>query len=463
MNPNLNREHEYNKMLAEMAETPPEMTQMSSKTKARARKHRFARRLLAIPSTALALLLALTAVVNISPAAAHALEGLPVLGQIAAAFNFSPTLQTAIEHDFAQHIGLEQTIGGITARIEYVIVDRWRLNIFYTLSSDVYDGILSNTQIQWHDDDVGIRPTHSANRAAHEINEPRVLTIDFRDNDTPDVLIVEIQATAACDLPLADSTLLMNELATRIDENTLEITATFSFELEIDPTFLAHGETIVLDYEFVIDGQMITLTTLDIYPSIMRVNFIADPSNTARAMELDMYVVNERGEVFGMSSMGLQAILVVSPAGGLPTEMMFTMESPFFYDSEHLTLYIQYVEWLDKDIQRLRINLSDYTANIQLPEGVVMLEPRREGEDWYLAFEVPPTMSGNRRVAFFMTYFDEAGNRGTTTPSGFFGRPDRDYFVQHMILRDFSGDIVYLVPTFTRTVQLDEPVAIPLR
>ena len=104
-------------------------------------------RFVAIPAGALAsLFIAFTILVNLSPAFALSLESVPVLGELSAfvsfslrdTVSFSPSLSEAVENDYLQHIGQEQTIGDITLRIEYVIVDQKQLHVFFTLQSEHY-------------------------------------------------------------------------------------------------------------------------------------------------------------------------------------------------------------------------------------------------------------------------------------------------------------------------------------
>ena len=53
--------------------------------------------------------------------------------ELAQAVAWSPSLSAAVENDYVQPIGQSQTVNGVTATVEYVIVDRKQLSIFYTL------------------------------------------------------------------------------------------------------------------------------------------------------------------------------------------------------------------------------------------------------------------------------------------------------------------------------------------
>ena len=73
-----------------------------------------------------------------------------------------------------------------------------------------------------------------------------------------------------------------------------EILATFTFELRFDPTYTEQGTVIDVGETFLLDGQSVTLTEAEIYPTHLRLNFDYDPANTAWLTELNFYLENER-------------------------------------------------------------------------------------------------------------------------------------------------------------------------
>ena len=89
------------------------------------------RRLVLLPGTALAFLfIAFASMVNLSPTLALAFQQMPILDSLASVVYISPSMHAAAENDYIQHIGLEQTVEGVTMRIEHVILDKKQLNIF---------------------------------------------------------------------------------------------------------------------------------------------------------------------------------------------------------------------------------------------------------------------------------------------------------------------------------------------
>ena len=55
-----------------------------------------------------------------------------------AAFVLLVNLSTAVENDYVQPLRLSQSQNGITARVEYLIVDRKQVDVFFSIQSDDY-------------------------------------------------------------------------------------------------------------------------------------------------------------------------------------------------------------------------------------------------------------------------------------------------------------------------------------
>ncbi|MFR7893274.1 MAG: DUF4179 domain-containing protein [Dysosmobacter sp.] len=54
---------------------------------------------------------------------ARACGRIPLLADLAKAVSWSPSLSAAVENDYVQPLRLSQSKNGITARVEYLIVD----------------------------------------------------------------------------------------------------------------------------------------------------------------------------------------------------------------------------------------------------------------------------------------------------------------------------------------------------
>ena len=137
----MNRNPEYEALLAELENTPEELKTVVQKTLSRDYHSQKKRRIFGIPAVSLAACFAgFVLLVNLFPPFARACGSVPVLRELAKAVAWSPSLSAAVEHDYVQPVGQSQTVNGITATIQYIIVDRKQVNIFFTLEGD-YDNL----------------------------------------------------------------------------------------------------------------------------------------------------------------------------------------------------------------------------------------------------------------------------------------------------------------------------------
>ena len=171
----------------------------------------------------------------------------------------------------------------------------------------------------------------------------------------------------------------------------------------------------------------------------------------------DIYLENEDGERFEPISSGISA------TGGedSPAYVSFRLESPYFADSQHLTLHITGAEWLDKDMERVRVDLANRTAE-RLPEGVTFRSAEKRDGGWVLSFRVKKREENHTHQVWYSTFYDEAGNqyeanrRGTTTD-------DSGCFEEMMPLPGYQENVVWLQPTYSRTTTEITPVTIPIK
>jgi len=473
----MNRQQEYKDMLHELESIPNEMMQMSAKTKPRARKRALIRYAATPPGIFVALILMLAIGVNISPTMVNALERIPVIRQIAAAVNFSPSLTDAIENEFIQRIGQQQTINNITMRVEYVIVDQRQLNIFYTIESPDYSHINSWVSVLCTDENHHLPVSIFEMGHGDHFNETgslRQAVVNFVDMQMPSHLIFEARITTynapyaeevvpipAQPAPAQSQAQYENREHECEDPSSHQYTI-FKFNLEFDPTFTEQGEIILVNHNFVIDGQSLQLTTVEIYPTHMRVNFTACANNTAWLRSMQFYVLKVDGSRFDAISSGITAF------GAYDSPMMAShiLHSPFFAESNHLTLLIEEVIWLDKDMERVRIDLPRGTAE-RLPEGVTLYETRQEGNSWHLSFAAVERVPFHVHQVFGSRYFDEAGNEFWFTSwtsgmrrIGLDGAFTPGVFYEEFTIHDYLYDVVYLMPNFSRIVRPDEPIVI---
>ena len=455
----MSRNEEYAALLAELEQTPAELETTVDRALRRERAAGKKRRAFGISAVGLAACFgAFILLVNLSMPFARACGNIPVLRELAKAVSWSPSLSAAVENEYVQPIGQSQTVNGITATIEYVIVDQKQLNIFFTLNADGYDNL--NAGMPRYE------PEQVCSTIGSSWNQPPGtllnFTLDYGEGNVPDGFTITFRVTTWVEpdrpaAPEAPATSYEDEMLEPVEEEEPDYLAEFTFDLEFDPQFTARGETVPVDRTFDLDGQSLTVTEVEVYPTHVRVNVADDPANTAWLKSLEFYLENEDGERFEPISNGVTA----SGDPDSPANISFRLESPYFADSEHLTLHVTGAEWLDKDMERVRVDLADRTAE-RLPEGVSFQSAEKRDGGWVLTFRVQQRREHFTHQVWSSAFYDEAGNqyeanrRGTTTDGN-------GYFEETMPLPGYQADVVWLQPTYSRTTAEINPVTIPIK
>lgn len=248
-----------------------------------------------------------------------------------------------------------------------------------------------------------------------------------------------------------------------------ETLTSFSFSLSFDPTFTASGEILTLNQNFELDGQKLALVSSEIYPTHMRFVFDADEKNTAWLKDLVFYVENEKGERFEGVKNGLAS------RGDVDTPMTQTymMESAFFSKGRRLSLHIAGATWLDKDAERVRIDLINQKSET-LPEGVSLVSAKKHPGGWLLEFTATAYRENLSHQVFGWNYYDAQGKEykvngmsSLSVDSSYSHEPsqepDKDKFGLMLPLKDYPYDEVWLCPSHSRYTGFDSPVSLKIK
>ena len=453
----MNRNEEYRLLLEELAQMPPELDETMERARTRLQQdNRKRRRLWRFAGSFAACFTGFVLLVNLFPPFARACSDIPILSSLAEAVKLSPSLHAAVENEYVQPIGQSQTINGITATVEYVIVDLKQVNVFFTLEGEGYE-TLSGEMPEIHGD-------QECSTICSDFGQPPGtlldFTLDYFENDVPDEITFTMAVTTwdhlERDAESAPDRTYADDLLAPVEEPEEEILAEFTFTVKFDPTFTQQGRTIAVEQSFAMAGQTLTVTDVEVYPTHARVNLEDAPENTTWLKTLKFYLENEDGHRFEPVSNGVSA----TGDEDSPMNVSFRFDSPYFADSEHLTLKITGAEWLDKDWEWIRLDLISVSAE-HLPEGVAFTKADHRSDGWYLEFESEYTEGEPHRQLWYMTFRDsdgqeyEMGRMGTTT-----GDSGRDTTM--IPLPDYHADEVWLRPTYTRESKLDAPISIPI-
>ena len=298
----MNRMDEYTALLAELEQTPEALNDTVSKALDRKNTLQKKRRFFGTSLGGLAACFAtFVLLVNLSTPFARACGRIPLLADLAKAVSWSPSLSAAVENDYVQPLRLSQSQNGITARVEYLIVDRKQVDVFFSIRSDDYAHLdLDHPTLTVPGEQEGYASSFSS--YGIENGDLMELRIDFMNRDVPDSLTMTFGVYDNKHLyenqkPPAQSNVADygDELLSDDPKEQRKILATFTFELRFDTTYTEQGTVIDVGETFLLDGQSVTLTEAEIYPTHLRLNFDYDPANTAWLTELNFYLENERG------------------------------------------------------------------------------------------------------------------------------------------------------------------------
>ena len=455
----MNRNEEYQALLQELEATPSALDGTAERALRRRRRDRRLR-LFGVPAGSLAAcFIAFVLLVNLFPPFARACGSVPVLRELAQAVAWSPSLSAAVENDYVQPIGQSQTVNGITATIEYVIVDQKQVHIFFTLKGEGYESLSAEMP--------EFTPKQCCSVLGADTGQaPGTLlrfSLDYQDSDVPDRFTMTFGVTGESGKeefpdptpPHAEQS-PQDAMLEESPERVPDILASFTFDLAFDPTYTARGEFVPVYSTFRLDGQTLTVTEVEVYPTHVRVNVEGAADNTAWLKDLDFYLENEDGERFDSISNG------VSATGDPDTPAMksFRLESPYFADSTHLTLHITGATWLDKNRERVRADLKNGTVE-WLPEGVTVQAMQHRENGWVLTFDVTAPADIHKQV-FASRYYDEAGTKYDMDNFGW-SVLDDGHGEAYLPLRDYDQDTVLLELNWSHTTQAEVPVTIPIK
>ena len=482
----MNRMEEYEALLAELETPPPELESTVAKAVNRRNASQKRWRVFGTSAGSLAAcFVGFVLLVNLSVPFARACGHIPVLADLAKAVSWSPSLSAAVENDYVQPMKLSQFQNGITARVEYLIVDRKQVDVFFSIASDEYRHLdLEHPKLTVPGEQAG----YSTSLSSYGVENGDLLDfrINFVDRDVPDHLTMTFGVYDASDQyeengePAAEQAFgdYGDELLSDNQHEKRDILATFTFDLEFDPTYTAQGTVLDVGETFQLDGQFVTLTEAEVYPTHLRLNFDYDPANTAWLTELDFYLENEKGERFNGIVNGISA----TGDPDAPATDSIWLDSPYFSQGEHLTLHVTGASWIDKGQERVRVDLANGVIE-DPPQGVQLEWAEKRDAGWLVSFS--GTQRWGRETCYQIwggRFYDAQGEAHdidqmsiTTSPMALGelsgaeldayeaaagAAKEEGRYYETFGLKDYTEDCVWLEPRWTRITDSTAKVAI---
>lgn len=433
----MNRQQEYWELMGQLNQLPPELDGTVDRARARARRLRRGRRWGISLGSLAGVCAGFVIAVNALPTFALACGRVPVLRELAAAVAFSPSLSAAVEHDYVQYIGQSAQVDGITIRLEYLIADQQQIVVFYWLEGAEEDCSLSCTL----KDEAGEKLTGYSVIGSPGREDLNRLEIHFKELEVPDTLRMELTLT---EVPA--------------DGGERRKLGTTSFLVGLDPARTAPAVTIPVDRWVEVDGQRLLVEQLEVTPTKTTLCLDDDGDNTAWLVGLKCHLTDRDGTVYGQEGNTLTA------TGREESEGFYTyyLQSLYYAESlENLTLHIDGAIWLDKEAERLTLNLADGSYTGTLPDCVGSVAVQDQGGTVILVESVESLSP------LEMTCYDLEGNAYRFAGSGMSGDWTDEDGVYHPFqhdyrLEEYPWDTVELEWSYTAVTQMEPPLEVPL-
>lgn len=430
----MNRRKEYDEWMAELEQTVPAL----DGTLMRAQKRRRRKKIILGPILSVAAVFALFVLaVNCSATVAYACSRVPILKELAEAVTFSRSLTDAVENEYVQPLNLTQEENGVTASVEYLIVDQKQVNVFFRLSSKeetgyaVYPNVLTKS---------GEEASCSCMLNDHDVQngELQSITIDFFDDDVPDGLMLKLD----------------------VNERGAGRVAVFEFLLEFDPQFMAIAKAYVINKTITLDGNEIIIREMEVYPTHLRVNIEESLENKDKLQRLRFYIKTDLGMKFKAASNGILS----HSSGETPELTAYRADSTYFYEADHLELVITGADWLDKSKEDVYVNLGTGETK-GLPEHVKFGEAVKNNSGWSITFDVKIREENHFEQTFAWKYYDAEGNEYERNSVIHMMKDQMDedykeYYEAELFLDEYPHDEVWLKLYYTHSWEADEPVAV---
>ncbi|EST56329.1 hypothetical protein T458_03170 [Brevibacillus panacihumi W25] len=297
--------------------------------------------------------------IRLSPVVAAYVSHIPGMEKLVELIREDKGLQRAAEHRMVQNVGESIQQGAIRFSVDEVLMDERRMLIFYTLSQDRSDQVLSLHKVELLD--TAGNPWGLGGASWSHNLEPGQTTknrIDFtfeERGEVPDFL--QLRATISIDGEEQDTPV---NVVFAIDKTKFVVHQPISYEV---------------NQEVQVDSQRFTVESITAYPTQTEVRIRFDPANTKHIFEFDqLELEDEKGATYAFWGNGLP----YSREGD--DVVIYHLESIYFAKFEQLMLQAKGIRALDKD--KLTVTIDARTGDFtKIPDERLRLDALRQRDD----------------------------------------------------------------------------------
>ncbi|EGW36826.1 DUF4179 domain-containing protein [Desulfosporosinus sp. OT] len=307
------------------------------------------------------LLVVLITTVRVSPAVAAVLRQIPGLGYIVELINYDKGLQSAVENDFFQPLGVSDEQEGVVFTVDGILMDESSLVIFYTVEN------------KWGQSLVDLSEAKLFDEMGEPVKEVSIVSYASADPDQDGDGKVHSQIN----VNFSDLTVIPNNLSVKVQLRKIvqdkspqpsdTLSSTWKIIIPVDKNkFTDMKKVYEVNQNVVIEGQKITFKKATVYPTRMALNVSYDPVNSKKIFAFDdLTLVNEKGEEWGRIMNGV--------TGSRPDENheILFFQSNYFTEPKKLFLRGKSIRALDKEELNVILDLEQERI-LKAPPNLVL-------------------------------------------------------------------------------------------
>ena len=359
---------EYDNLLSVMSEADiVDLKHTEKIKKQRLKEHKLKRWQRWAASAAAAIVVAFVGVVNLFPSVAYAMSDVVLLGDLARAVTFDPSMRACLENEYAQYVGEEFiTPEGYHSKVYYMVVDPSRISIFYKSGAPDNDDEGNVEQMVGHClrtySEDGEEMFESWGYIETDIKGLYEARIDIdKDGEVPEKLWFELNYYRYGELHKKDNPFEEDEI---YSAESYEVSKAV-YTLYPDRKYTEVVNHYELNRDIEICGQQITVKALDVYPTQARLYFSCDNNeNSMMVADVEALLVDDKDREYNAKSQGITGTR--DDEGNVATKYY---ESSYFAEAESLKVVIKSINLLDKDKSCGDISYENRSID-NMPEGI---------------------------------------------------------------------------------------------
>jgi len=443
----MNRNQEYIELVNKLEQIPSELEYTMTRVKYRIEQRRKVSLRWKIPiGLGFSIILSFIILVNAFPTIAFAMSEIPFLSSLVRAVSFDPSMKKAIENDYVQYVGKEQSEGDVTVKVEYMIVDAQRISIFY--QCDIPKNYVM--RIQAYDAD-GKRLVAGMSYSDFSEDGLQEVRIDMAQEHT-----VPREFTLQIGFYDSANKLLSAENTPSEDYINSDTVSQIQFKLYPDTKYIDVVNSVPIKQWVTIEDQKIYIERLDVYPTQSKLILECNNDNTSILRSLDSWLEDDNGNQYMVKSNGVVSTSEVNNDN--ISSLWF--ESSYFTTTKNLTLYITGATLQDKDKMYGYLDYEKRTIT-NLPEGVTVQNMYKQDSTLFILLDCISQKANHVTDLVGYDYWINGISYSLSGISSYTSEDNYSFNVSFQI-NDYSGGDLKLKWIYASNKTLGTPIIIKL-